>query len=146
MGGALPTLPLQFSSLLLEVLFYPSIMPMTAEKKHAGGRRPIVLDVAKVEKLAEICQNDAEIAYAIGVCPRTFTTKKQNPEIQEALERGRARANTFVAGKLMQAIKDGNVTAMIFWLKSRGGWMETDRHEVEVNQPVQIVVKNDLKD
>lgn len=118
-----------------------------AAQKRKTGRRSIQIDVAKVEELAEICQNEAEIAYAIGVCPRTFLTKKQqSPEIQEALERGRARANTFVAGKLMQTIKDGNVTAMIFWLKSRGGWMETDRHEVEVNQPVQIVVKNDLKD
>lgn len=119
---------------------------MTAEKKR-NGRPPITIDVAKVEELAQICSSDAEIAAGLRVSLRTFVTKKQqNSEIQEAIERGRTKANVFVAGKLMQRIQKGSTAAIIFWLKTRGGWMETDRHEVEVNQPVQIVVKNDLKD
>ncbi len=38
---------------------------------------------------------------------------------------GETKANAQVAGFLFNAAKNGNVTAQIFWLKTRARWRET---------------------
>lgn len=107
----------------------------------------IKIDLKKVEEFARICDTDEEIAYNLGISPTTFyVRKRESAEFVEAIKKGKAEAKAYVVGKLMGAIDEGNTTAMIFWLKAKGGWTETQRQEVAVNQPVQIVVKNDLKD
>jgi hypothetical protein len=41
------------------------------------------------------------------------------------LDLGTAKANAQVAGFLFNSARNGNVTAQIFWLKTRVGWKET---------------------
>ena len=41
------------------------------------------------------------------------------------LDNGRVDANATVAQTLFNSAKDGNITAAIFWLKTRAGWRET---------------------
>jgi hypothetical protein len=49
----------------------------------------------------------------------------------EELELGLARANAVVGGTLFAEAKKGNITAAIFWMKTRGGWREAPQsHEV----------------
>jgi len=45
---------------------------------------------------------------------------------KQELARGIAKANGKVAVKLFQAAMDGNITAQIFWLKTRAKWREAD--------------------
>lgn len=45
------------------------------------------------------------------------------------LEEGRASTRLFVASKLLDAIKKGNIAAIIFYLKTQAGWRETTRIE-----------------
>jgi hypothetical protein len=45
------------------------------------------------------------------------------------LEKGRASTRLFVAGKLLDAIKQGNFAAIIFYLKTQAGWREVSRIE-----------------
>lgn len=45
-----------------------------------------------------------------------------------------ARANTKVAGALFQNAMGGNVTAQIFWLKTRARWREVNEIEVTATQ------------
>lgn len=43
----------------------------------------------------------------------------------EILENSKHLANSKVAGWLFNNCEKGNVTAQIFWMKTRGGWRET---------------------
>jgi transposase len=45
------------------------------------------------------------------------------------LDNGAPLANAKVAGKLFNEAMQGNVTCMIFWLKTRAGWREVNRVE-----------------
>lgn len=45
------------------------------------------------------------------------------------LSTGNSKATAVVAGKLYQKALAGDVTSMIFWLKTRAGWRETNRQE-----------------
>lgn len=93
----------------------------------------IEIDLAKAEQYAQVCDNDEQIARALGISPTTlYARKRESEEFAEALKRGRAKANVFVGGKLMELIKEGNVAATIFYLKSRCGWKETQRLEGEM--------------
>lgn len=57
------------------------------------------------------------------------------------IEQGRTVASVKVARKLFETAMDGNVTAMIFWLKSQAGWKDSKHVQVSgINGgPVQSV-------
>jgi hypothetical protein len=61
-----------------------------------------------------------DIAQVVGVDPKTLRKC-----YREELDLGETKANAQVAGFLFTAAKSGNVTAMIFWLKTRARWKET---------------------
>lgn len=91
----------------------------------------IELDIQKVEELAGLGLTREEIALSLGVSYSTLNRRaKEFEEVETAIQRGRALANIKVAGELMKAIEEGNVTAIIFYLKTRAGWTEKIRAEV----------------
>jgi len=49
---------------------------------------------------------------------------------RKELDEGIADANATIARTLFNQAKAGNVACMIFWLKTRAGWKETNRHEL----------------
>jgi len=49
---------------------------------------------------------------------------------KDELELGRADANAEIARTLYQQAKNGNVAAMVFWLKTRARWTEKHQHEI----------------
>ena len=55
----------------------------------------------------------------------------------------RAEANAQVKGFLFQAAKKGNVTAIIFWLKTRAGWKESPHNAPDAFDPVAEQATND---
>lgn len=95
------------------------------------GRKPIEIDLKKVEEYAQVCDSEEEIARALGISQATLTRRKQDSDdFAEAIKKGRAKANIFVGGKLMEKIKDGDTASIIFYLKTRAGWKETNRTEL----------------
>lgn len=93
----------------------------------------IEIDLAKAEQYAQVCDNDEQIARALGISPTTlYARKRESEEFAEALKRGRAKANVFVGGKLMEKIKAGDTACTIFYLKARCGWRETQKIEADV--------------
>ena len=95
------------------------------------ARKKIEIDLAKVEQCAQICDNEEEIALTLGMSYRTLLRRKKDyVDFVAAIKRGKAKANVFVGGKLMEQVKAGNIAATIFWMKSRCGWKETQRQEV----------------
>jgi len=86
----------------------------------------IQIDLAKVESLAANGLTQEQIASALGISESTLTKrKKENTDFADAIKRGKAKGIALVTNKLMESIKGGNMTGMIFFLKTQAGWRET---------------------
>ena len=58
-----------------------------------------------------------------------YKSKRTNEKLDAAVMAGRSKTINFVASKLLEAIKKGNIPATIFFLKCKAGWREVDRPE-----------------
>jgi predicted DNA-binding transcriptional regulator AlpA len=100
------------------------------------GRPPTSLSEAQrveVETLAAVL-NAEQIADFLGIGRTTFfALLNRDSDLCERYRKGKARAVGAVAQSLVTKARAGNVTAMIFFLKTQGGWRET----VEVAPPRQ---------
>lgn len=61
----------------------------------------------------------AKVLRTNGIAPKTL-----RKYFRRELDRAHIVATAQVAGFLFDAAKKGNVSAMIFWMKTRGGWRE----------------------
>lgn len=87
------------------------------------GRRAHRPDPAlrrQVEAMAAYGIPEIDISRVVGVDPKTL-----RKHYREELDLGETKANAQVAGFLFNAARTGNVTAQIFWLKTRAKWRET---------------------
>ncbi len=73
----------------------------------------------QVEAMAAYGIPAADIGRALNVDAKTL-----RKHYREELDLGATKANTQVASFLFTAAKSGNVTAQIFWLKTRARWKE----------------------
>lgn len=73
----------------------------------------------QVEAMAAYGIPAADISRVIGIDPKTL-----RKNYRDELDLGETKANAQVAGFLFSAAKNGNVTAQIFWLKTRARWKE----------------------
>lgn len=102
-----------------------------------ANKTKIQVDLKKVEEYAQFCDSEEEIALALGISYSTLRRRKaDNEQFEQAIKRGKAKANVFVGGKLMQKIKEGDTTAMIFYLKTRCKWSEKQILDVTTREEV----------
>jgi len=73
----------------------------------------------QVEALAAYGVPEVDISRVIGIDPKTL-----RKHYREELDLGETKANAQVAGFLFNSAKNGNVSAQIFWLKTRAKWRE----------------------
>ena len=114
-------------------------------------RKPFVVNETvreKVRHLAGVGVRQDDIARIIGCAPKTL--RKQ---CRDDLDRGVAEANAMVSGSLFAAAKGGNVTAQIFWLKTRAHWRENAARsdaasgsDAEGSSPVVLVLPDNSRD
>ena len=92
---------------------------------------------------------------AVGIPRNTYTNwRKSDPEFDQQCAEIMESQVDFVEGRLLQRINEGDTTAMIFYLKTKGknrGWTEKTPKKEERPQGVEILpapaeVKNDRKD
>ena len=90
----------------------------------------IKIDLKQVEALAANGLTDEQIASALGISRTTLSNRKrENEQFVLAIKRGKAKGIALVTNKLMESIKGGNITGMIFFLKTQAGWKETNIQE-----------------
>src|SRR5699024_10601218 len=81
---------------------------------------------------------------------RTFRRILDRDEnVLRAYTGGKADVLSQVAENLVKRALDGNITASIFYLKTRGGWSEVNRHEIKTETsdgPTEIVIRSVLPD
>jgi hypothetical protein len=74
----------------------------------------------QVEAMAAYGIPETDISMVVGIDPKTL-----RKHYRDELDFGQTKANAQVAGFLFNSARNGNVTAQIFWLKTRAGWKET---------------------
>lgn len=85
---------------------------------------------------------DEEIAKNIGISRKTLSEwKSKYRNIGDALKIGKQQANFIVENKLFKRAKDGNVTAMIFWLKNN--WR--DKYNDSTLGPEEVALMKERK-
>lgn len=98
----------------------------------------------RVYELSKVGTRYEDIATMMSISADTLT-KYYKPELQK----GRIEANAAIASTLYEKAKAGDTTSMIFWLKSRAQWKETQKHEHGGDpdgQPVQVKVVTGIDD
>jgi len=112
-----------------------------AAETNKGGRPPHLANETtrnKVFMLSTVGTRHEDIATVLGISADTLTKY-----YHDELAKGRIEANASVAETLFKQAKEGNTTAMIFWLKSRAKWKETSQHEISGNPdgtPVEVKI------
>ena len=102
------------------------------------GRKPINIDIEKVEALASQNMGVMEICRTLGVGWDTFNkNRKRKTELSDAYERGRAKGLERATFRLMEQIDEGNFQAIQFYLKNTDSDKWKDRQEV-VNATINL--------
>ncbi len=118
-----------------------ALSPDNVDIKDKGGRPPHLADATtrnKVFMLSTVGTRHEDIATVLGISTDTLTKY-----YHDELAKGRIEANASVAETLFKQAKEGNTTAMIFWLKSRAKWKESTQHEISGNPdgtPVEVKI------
>src|SRR5262245_26108183 len=90
----------------------------------------------QVEALAAYGIPEENISRVVGIDAKTL-----RKHYRDELDLGETKANAQVAGFLFNSAKNGNVSAQIFWLKTRARWRETP---LELQHSGAIATKEDL--
>jgi UV DNA damage repair endonuclease len=100
--------------------------------RYAKGEIVREIDLDIVETLARVGCTQEEIAHQVGVKPNHFCElKKKRPEIQEALDRGKADLHKSIRRAQVKAgVEDGNVPMLIHLGKAYLGQSE----KLNINQ------------
>jgi hypothetical protein len=97
-----------------------------SEPKKVGRPAHLATDDTRnqVYELSRVGTRYEDIATLLSISADTLTKY-----YKEELQKGRIEANAVIANTLYEKAKGGDTTSMIFWLKSRAQWKETQKHE-----------------
>lgn len=73
-----------------------------------------------------------QIALNLGICYDTLNERrKEFPDFAEAIKRGKAKGIATISNKLFEKAKEGDNTAMIFYLKNRdpNNWEDVQKRQ-----------------
>lgn len=107
----------------------------------------IEINMSQVESLAASGLTNQQIADSLGISESTlYNNQRENEDFAAAIKRGRAKGIAVVTNALMKKVKEGNVTAMIFFLKSQAGWKETQAVDLNLSDEDKPKVYKSLKE
>ena len=102
----------------------PDDTPKTTTRKKNRPFHPTPEHRYSVELMAGIGITQADIALALEISRPTL-----HKHFRRELDTGKTKMVTKVAGTLVNEALNGNITAMIFYLKTQGRWSEVHRLE-----------------
>jgi hypothetical protein len=113
---------------------------MTLQTKRPRGRPkwvPQPEDLDTIQQLASKGITEEQIAHALGVSPDTLQRNKRTYAVIAArIKKGKAAGVGDIANRLYQAAQRGNIVAMIFYLKCKGGWRDTQHLDIKADVDV----------
>lgn len=113
---------------------------MSEKKKSGRPLKPLPATVEQIEALAALGMTMEEMCGYLGITKKTlYKRKAEVPALDQAIERGRTRADAEVVKSLYhRATREHDTTAMIFWLKNRQPDRFRDRRDIEHSGAVQV--------
>lgn len=119
-----------------ELMKNPRVLAAIESRREGdrGGPDQIVLTPEQVQQVRVLSayMTQQQIGDFFGFNERTFRKiKARQPNVEAAYKAGRAAGVGRVAEGLYQMAAGGDLTAMIFYLKTQAGWRETTRHDVD---------------
>jgi len=103
---------------------------------------PSSTDCNKAREMASRGLTVAQIASCLGISESTLYGKQNEyTEFMDAIKKGRAEGLNQVSNALFEKAIDGNVTAMIYYLKvrDRENWGENQPEPLREIPPMQII-------
>ena len=99
--------------------------------------------LAKVPILAEVL-TVSQMADYFGIHRDTFNEiAKRNEDVFRFYKKGKANAIADIGGGLLAKAREGDLGAMIFFLKTQAQWRETNKVEIESTggKPTRIILE-----
>ena len=118
---------------------------MAVPKKKPNGRPPIVFSEAQIKQVRELSARltKEQLADYFNISENTFREiEKRQPEVLEAYKSGKVEQIDEVVGHLLSQCRNGNITGIIFFLKTQAGWKE-DHPQTTTVSPMQVNVHKD---
>jgi hypothetical protein len=118
---------------------------MLKEEKKRGPKPDFEITEKVIQKITEMSglMTQTEMHQFFGIGKTLWYEKKaSNPEMAAAIKSGETKKKMFVASKLMQEIRNGNVTAMIFYLKTKAKWCEKKKVEISASRKLMELPSN----
>jgi hypothetical protein len=94
-----------------------------------------------VKTMTAMGAKQEDIALRIGV--RSAKTLRKH--FRNELDRGASEANLSVAQALFKKTREGDIEAIIFWLKSRAGWRDRPEFDRNTTAPPPFIVAMEKK-
>ncbi len=98
--------------------------------KRRKPRRPVVTPemISKVEHLGGLGLTREQIHNYFGMSSEAWQKRvESSPELEMVMKGGLSKKIEIASGKLWEHCLKGNLTAIMFFLKTQGRWRETDR-------------------
>lgn len=103
--------------------------------------------IVSIEKIAEIYRkkgcNVTAACAALNITRQTFYNRKsKSKKLQELIIEADESLLDFAESKLVEHINDGDVTSLIFFLKTKGkkrGYVERTEHDVNANPFLELM-------
>jgi len=118
------------------------------EQTHSNGAEIILDDIqiAQLEALANYLPME-QVAGYFNISVDDFQVlQKKDKRVLRAFKKGKIRGVVKAVKLLWQQMEAGNVSAIIFFLKTRGGWSEQqykeDRDSLYDSKPLKVKFKN----
>jgi transcriptional regulator with XRE-family HTH domain len=107
-------------------------------------RKPLEIDLDEVGRLGGLGLTEKQIAEALGISVRTLERRKHNGDFLEALHRGKSRAIAEVSNALFELCKEKNVTAIIWFEKTRSGFSDHLTLSGDAENPLMVATRDSI--
>lgn len=113
----------------------------------ARGTRRIIVDdqfLKRAEEVAAVCYTDSMIWDALGIKSKSFyDLMRKNPHFAQTIKRAQAKKTEKVLHKFHKKIEEGDITAIIFFLKCRAGWIEAEKRKALSLKKMELELRKD---